>query len=124
MGLSFNCIGCGACCCWDGDVCLEDDEIQSIASFLDLSESDFTSLYCRLRSNRQGLSLINVDEVTAPICSHLLHKDANACIMLTETSTCHINTVKPRQCRGFPLLWNFPGWQDKCGGGTRETFAT
>ena len=24
--------------------------------------------------------------------------------------------AKPRQCRNFPLVWNFPGWEKECAG--------
>jgi len=95
----FECQRCTACCRWPGDVRLEDDEIPTIAGFLGLSESDFIDRFTRLRTNRQGLSLIE--------------KPNHECIMLNGND-CRIHAVKPRQCKGFPNLWNFPGWRDVC----------
>jgi Fe-S-cluster containining protein len=90
---------CGACCRWAGDVCVEDDEIKAISEFLGMSEQEFIDEYCRLRANRQGLSI----------------KDApdGSCAML-DGNVCRINPVKPRQCDGFPNAWNFPGWRELC----------
>lgn len=59
----------------------------------------FIDDYTRLRMNRNGLSLIE--------------KENHECIML-DGNACRINPVKPRQCRGFPNQWNFPGWQKVC----------
>ena len=54
----YVCQRCTACCKWPGDVRLESDEVAPIAEFLGLSESDFLSRFTRLRTNRQGLSLL------------------------------------------------------------------
>ncbi len=95
----YVCQRCTACCKWPGDVRLEPDEITPIARFLGLSVQDFIQCHARLRSNRQGLSL--------------MEKDNHACIML-EGDACRIHPVKPAQCRGFPNKWNFPGWRQVC----------
>jgi len=78
---------------------LEEDEIAPIAKYLDMDEAVFIRQFTRLRSNRQGLSLIE--------------KDNHECIML-EGGGCRIHEVKPSQCAGFPNKWNFPGWRDVC----------
>ena len=95
----YVCQRCTACCKWPGDVRLEDDEILPIARHLGLSEGEFLDRYVRLRTNRQGLSLIE--------------KENHECIML-DGDSCRIHAVKPEQCRGFPNKWNFPGWQKVC----------
>jgi Fe-S-cluster containining protein len=95
----YVCQRCTACCKWPGDVRLEDDEILPIARHLGLSEAEFLDRYVRLRTNRQGLSLIE--------------KENHECIML-DGDSCRIHAVKPEQCRGFPNKWNFPGWQKVC----------
>lgn len=95
----YVCQRCTACCKWPGDVRLEDDEILPIARHLGLSEEEFLNRYVRLRTNRQGLSLIE--------------KENHECIML-DGDSCRIHAVKPEQCRGFPNKWNFPGWQKVC----------
>jgi uncharacterized protein len=95
----YVCQRCTACCKWPGDVRLEDGETARIAEFLGMSEDDFIQRYTRLRTNRQGLSLIE--------------KDNHECIML-DGDACRIHPVKPDQCKGFPNQWNFPGWRDLC----------
>ena len=95
----YVCQRCTACCKWPGDVRLEYDEIAPIARFLGISEDDFIRQFTRLRSNRQGLSLIE--------------KENQECIML-EGDACRIHPVKPEQCAGFPNKWNFPGWSKVC----------
>jgi Fe-S-cluster containining protein len=95
----YACQRCTACCKWPGDVRLEDSEIPRIAAFLDLTEQEFIHRYTRLRTNRQGLSLIE--------------KADHECIML-DGNACRIHPVKPDQCAGFPNHWNFPGWREIC----------
>lgn len=98
-GINYLCQRCNACCKWPGDVRLEEDEIAPISQFLKMSEEEFISRYTRLRTNRQGLSIIE--------------KPNHECIML-EDGGCRIHHVKPRQCAGFPNKWNFPGWHELC----------
>lgn len=95
----YVCDRCTACCRWPGDVRLEEDEIPHIAEFLGMSIEAFIATHTRLRTNRQGLSL--------------LEKDNHECQML-EGNNCRIHQVKPSQCRGFPNKWNFPGWRQIC----------
>lgn len=95
----YQCDRCLACCKWPGDVRVEDDEIESIAKFLNMEVDDFIQKHTRLRMNRNGLSL--------------LEKDNHECSML-ENGGCKIQDVKPFQCKGFPNKWNFPGWQKVC----------
>lgn len=98
---THTCRRCGACCRWEGDVCLSDDDVQAIAAFLHMSEEAFINQFCRLQRNRRGLSLIDAED--------------GACIMLSNNS-CRIQEVKPRQCRDFPGRWRFPGWEQRCPG--------
>jgi Fe-S-cluster containining protein len=95
----YVCQRCTACCKWPGDVRIEEDELAPIAEFLGMSEGDFIGKFTRLRSNRQGLSLIE--------------KKNHECIML-DGGACRIHPVKPEQCAGFPNKWNFPGWRKVC----------
>lgn len=83
-------------------MCLTDDDVQAIASYLGLEEVHFINTFCRLQRNRRGLSLIDAED--------------GACIMLQPDNTCRIQQVKPLQCRDFPLRWNFPGWEKRCPG--------
>jgi Fe-S-cluster containining protein len=95
----YVCQRCTACCKWPGDVRLEEPEIPRIAAFLGLTEPEFIARFTRLRTNRQGLSLIE--------------KPDHECIML-DGNACRIHPVKPDQCAGFPNRWNFPGWRKIC----------
>ena len=98
-GTYFACQRCTACCKWPGDVRIEKDEISRIATFMGLNDQEFLDQFTRLRTNRQGLSLIE--------------KENHECIML-EDNSCRIHPVKPEQCSGFPNKWNFPGWRQVC----------
>ncbi len=95
----YVCQRCTACCKWPGDVRIEEHEISRISGFLDLTDGEFLARFTRLRTNRQGLSLIE--------------KENHHCIML-DGNSCRIHPVKPAQCSGFPNTWNFPGWRQVC----------
>ncbi len=96
-----SCQRCGKCCRWEGDVCITEEEVSSIAHYLEMEEVDFINDLCRLRGNRQGLSIIDTED--------------GSCAMLTEKG-CRIQAVKPQQCKDFPYRWNFPGWETRCPG--------
>ena len=81
-GVFYVCQRCTACCKWPGDVRIEENEIAPIAQFLGLTDQDFLARFTRLRSNRQGLSL--------------LEKPNHECIML-DGDACRIHPVKPAQ---------------------------
>ena len=99
MPIFYECDRCTACCRWPGQVRLTEEEIASIARFRGLSEHEFIQKYTRLTQDRRGLALQD--------------KATGECIFL-EGNDCAINPVKPAQCRGFPNLWNFPGFKEVC----------
>jgi len=99
---SFECARCGTCCKWPGYVRLNKNEITKIADFLGLDEFAFTDKYTEITSDRCNLTLIEHDD--------------GSCIFFHESSECEINPVKPLQCRNFPLIWNFEGWEKICKG--------
>ncbi len=78
---------------------LTDAEITRIAEHLGLSEAKFIGRHTRVRPDRQGLSL--------------LEKPNGECEFLAGND-CSIQSVKPQQCRDFPNLWNFPGFEKVC----------
>ncbi len=78
---------------------LTDAEITRIAAHLGLSEAKFIGRHTRVRPDRQGLSL--------------LEKPNGECEFLAGND-CSIQSVKPQQCRDFPNLWNFPGFEKIC----------
>lgn len=94
-----SCAHCGACCRHAGEVRLRADEIDPIARFLDMPVNDFTAAFTSLRTDRSGLILNEAED--------------GACIFLKDNS-CHIQPVKPRQCREFPERWQIPGFESFC----------
>jgi len=98
-GVFYVCQRCTACCRWPGDVRIDDGDVERISRYLGMVAADFLERYTRLRTNRQGLSLIE--------------KENHECVML-EGNACRIHEVKPSQCAGFPNRWNFPGWRKIC----------
>lgn len=96
----YQCVRCGNCCRWPGDVNITPQEAPVIANFLGIGENEFIERYTRLNSKRSGLSIID--------------KPNGECVFLEGINTCKIQAVKPVQCSGFPNVWNFPGWREVC----------
>lgn len=99
MPIFLECQRCTACCRWPGQVRLTDEEIAQLAAFKGISEHEFIQRFTRLRSDRQGLALEE--------------KSNHECIFL-EGNDCSVQPVKPQQCKDFPNLWNFPGFEKVC----------
>jgi len=78
---------------------MTDAELARLAAFKGLSEHDFIQQFMRLREDRRGLSLAE--------------KPNGECVFL-DGNDCSVQPVKPQQCRDFPNLWNFPGWEKVC----------
>ncbi len=105
MPIFWECDRCTACCRWPGQVSLTPPEISRIAAHLNLPEPEFIARFTRLNSTRTGLALIDQSD--------------GSCIFL-DGSNCRIQPVKPQQCRDFPNLWNFPGFNEVCQARPRE----
>lgn len=99
MPIFYECQRCTACCRWPGDVRLGAAEVTRLAAHVGLLEFDFIQKFTRLRQDRTGLSLIE--------------KPNGECIFLAGND-CSVQAVKPQQCRNFPNLWNFPGFEKTC----------
>lgn len=99
MPIFLECQRCTACCRWPGQVRLTEAEITRLAAFKGMSEFDFIQQFTRLRRDRRGLSL--------------LEKTNGECVFL-DGDNCAVQPVKPEQCREFPNLWNFPGFEKIC----------
>jgi Fe-S-cluster containining protein len=97
---TYLCQRCGNCCRWPGDVIVTDEEIDAIAAHLGMAVEEFIQRFTRLSENRQHLSLIE--------------KEDGSCFFLEGQNVCHIQRVKPDQCRGFPNRWRFDGWREIC----------
>jgi uncharacterized protein len=74
-------------------------ELSRLAAFCNSAEHEFIQLFTRLRHDRLGLALNE--------------KPDGSCIFL-HGSECAVNPVKPQQCRDFPNLWQFPGFENIC----------
>lgn len=99
MPTFYECRRCTACCRWPGQVILSPAELTRISRHVGIEEPEFIDLFTRLREDRSGLALKD--------------KDNGECVFLEE-DRCRIQAVKPQQCRDFPNLWNFPGFQKEC----------
>jgi Fe-S-cluster containining protein len=78
---------------------LTDEEISRLAAFRSVSEVDFIQQFTRLTSDRRGLALQD--------------KPNGECVFL-DGKDCTVEPVKPQQCRDFPNLWNFTGFEKVC----------
>jgi Fe-S-cluster containining protein len=85
---------------------VDDAEIDAIAAYLSIPVERFIDEFTCLTEDRRGLSLTE-------------RKDGSCVFYESDPSRCAINAVKPAQCRGFPLEWNFPGWEKLCAGSGR-----
>ena len=95
----YECQRCTACCRWPGVVRLSDLEITRLASFRELTEFEFIQQYTRLATDRRGL---------------VLNDNQNGECIFLKGEDCSVQPVKPQQCRDFPNLWNFPGFEKTC----------
>ena len=84
---------------------LSEAEITRLAAFKGLGENEFIQQFTRLRWDRGGLALKEQPD--------------GACIFL-DGENCAVQPVKPQQCREFPNLWNFPGFEKICHAIPRE----
>jgi len=79
-----------------------------MAKHLGLSEFDFIQSYTRLTADRRGLAL---------------NENPNGECAFLDGTDCIVQEVKPQQCRDFPNLWNFPGFEKVCRALPREVSA-
>jgi len=94
-----ECQRCTACCRWPGEVRLDDGELARLAAFCGMAEVPFIQKFTRLTQDRRGLALAENPD--------------GSCVFL-EGNDCAVQAVKPQQCRDFPNLWNFPGFEQTC----------
>ena len=87
---------------------LTNAEITRLAAFKGISEHEFIQQFTRLRWDRGGLALREQPD--------------GACVFL-EGNDCAVQPVKPQQCREFPNLWSFPGFEKICHAIPREVSA-
>jgi Fe-S-cluster containining protein len=87
QGLRFECTGCGKCCTGSpGYIWVNQEEIDQMSEFLQLSVADFCRRYLRHVKGRYSL---------------LEMPRSYDCIFLKDRK-CQIYAVRPTQCRTFP----------------------
>ncbi len=109
MPIFYECQRCTACCRWPGQVRLTAEEVTRLADFKGFTEFDFIQEFTRLTSDRRGLALKD--------------KPNGECVFLNGDD-CSVQPVKPQQCRDFPNLWNFPGFEKICHASRRMVSAS
>ena len=97
---TYLCQRCGNCCRWPGDVIVTPEEVSAIAEHVGMDGTEFIQQRTRLSANRRHLSIIE--------------KEDGSCFYLEGENKCLIQPVKPEQCKGFPNVWRFEGWREKC----------
>lgn len=97
--MAGECQRCGACCGWPGEVKITEEEVTRLARFLQVSEEEFIQQHTRVRFWRTGLALAE--------------KTDGRCVFL-EGRDCRVHSVKPQQCRDFPVGWQNRHFQDLC----------
>ena len=103
-GLKFSCTQCGNCCTGDpGVVWVDDEELNDIAEFLDVSIGEAKLNYTRLFGRKLSLK-----------------EYANGDCVFFDPSTrqCKVYDDRPRQCRSWPF-WDSnirtpQRWADTC----------
>ena len=78
---------------------MDDGEIARLAAFKGMGEVEFIQRFTRLTKDRHGLSLEE--------------KPGGECVFF-DGGDCSVQLVKPKQCRDFPNLWNFPSFEKTC----------
>lgn len=78
---------------------LGDGEVARLAMFKQMGEVEFIQRFTRISRDRRGLSL---------------EEKANGECVFLNGDDCSVQPVKPQQCRDFPNLWNFPGFEQTC----------
>jgi len=86
---AFECVACGDCCRWPGEVRLTAPDIARLAADLDLSEDDVVDTHTRLSGTRRGQLCLN-------------DGPDGACVFL-RADRCTIYDGRPSQCRRFPF---------------------
>ena len=104
---AFQCKTCGDCCYGEGGIFVQEDEVEKIARFLDISTKFFSSEFCRKMNGRVYIK-------TGP---------DKFCIFYDKRKQCLIHPVKPSPCTLWPfyptLMKDEENWQmakDACPG--------
>jgi Fe-S-cluster containining protein len=87
-GLRFECTQCGKCCTGaPGYVWLNDEEVDALATRVDVSREVFLREYTRREGGRRTL----------------IEKPNNDCVFYEKGVGCTVYEQRPRQCRSWPF---------------------
>ena len=104
-GLKFTCQQCGNCCTGGpGYVWISNEEIERLAEFLKLSQTETIEKYCRRINGR--LSLKEVRRGALYDCVFLTEEkveSSNGDRVVHTRRGCSIYSVRPLQCRTWPF---------------------
>jgi Fe-S-cluster containining protein len=84
----FKCIMCGYCCTGFGGTYITEEDIQTIAAFINCDPIEFRLEFC----NRSGSKYV------------LSQSETGKCIFFDHAKKCTIHPVKPRMCRNWPFI--------------------
>jgi len=92
-GLHFECQQCGRCCSGpqEGYIWVTKPEIEKIADYLDISQSELRKKYLQ----RMGLRITIIEEPVSKDCIFLKS--------IEGANRCSIYPVRPWQCRNWPF---------------------
>ena len=96
---NFECQRCNKCCEQPGFVFITGKDINRIADHLHMQKEAFLELHTFEEEGQRVLKM----------------KEGGACIFL-EAQGCSIHSVKPQQCRDFPMKWRDEESFDYCEG--------
>ena len=103
-GLRFQCTQCGNCCTGaPGYVWVNNEEIETLAAFLDLTKAAFEKKYVRSVGVRRSL---------------IEYENGDCVFFDNQTRKCTVYEARPRQCRTWPF-WDSnvrteKDWQHTC----------
>jgi len=114
-GLKFECTQCGNCCTGaPGVVWVDDEELQAIAKFLEISVGEVRLMHTRLFGGRLSLKE---------------YANGDCTFFDPESRKCSIYEQRPKQCRTWPFWWSnihsektWKQTQSECPGAGRGNF--
>jgi Fe-S-cluster containining protein len=118
-GLKFKCTTCGACCTWEGDVWVTEDEMTRIANYLKMDINEFAQKYVKFDSFKGKFKLKHKRDFPEGKNTETLKREFHHCVFLQENRKCAIYPARPIQCSTYPFwseklrnerVWNNEKW--------------
>lgn len=91
--LKFKCAQCKNCCCLEGGVVLlSKTDLEKLCKWAELTEEQFTKVYCRKLENADGKTYLCLKD-----------KNKTECIFWNKEKGCEAYNMRPVQCRTYPF---------------------